>query len=77
VQKLSRVARAAKAARDLEMANTPRRKKFRAFNQKIRRAAKKVGKWLGGKDYDHHTKSFVSSSNNRGGMGKTGGTKNE
>ena len=38
---------------------------------------KKSSSFLKGKDYDHHTKSFVSSSKNRGGMGKTGGTKNE
>jgi hypothetical protein len=75
MQKLSRVARAAKAARDLEMANTPRRKKFRAFNQKIRRAAKKVGKWLGGKDYDHKDAKFKTVKNNRGNDGD--GTKNE
>ena len=41
-----------------------------------RRKAKKRGVNLKGKDYDHHTNTFVSSSKNRGGM--TGnGTKNE
>ena len=75
MQKLSRVARAAKSARDLKMANSPRRKKFRAFNQKIRRAAKKVGRWLGGKDYDHKDGKFKTVEANRGNDGE--GTKNE
>ena len=74
-QKLSPKASAAKKKRDLAAANSPYRKKLRADSQKRRR--KKSAAFLKGKDYDHHTDSFVSSSENRGGMGKTGGTKNE
>ena len=76
-QKLSPVAKKAKARRDLAAANTRDREIKRADSQLKRRAAKKRGVNLKGKDYDHHTGSFVSSSKNRGGMGKTGGTKNE
>ena len=72
-QKLSPVARKAKAERDLRYANE--RSALRADSQKKRR--KKSSSFLKGKDYDHHTGSFVSSSKNRGGMGKTGNTTNE
>ena len=72
-QKLSKKAAAAKKKRDLRMANTTRRKRMRAENQRKRRAAKKRGKCLCGMDYDHTTRSFVSSSRNRSGFGK--GTK--
>ena len=72
-QKLSHKARIAKRKRDLKMANTMRRKKMRAENQRKRRAAKNKGMCLSGRDYDHTTKSFVSSSRNRSGFGK--GTK--
>ncbi len=75
-QKLSPQARKDKATRDLAAANTRDREIKRADSQMKRRKAKKAGKNIEGKDYDHHTKSFVSSSKNRGGMtGK--GTKNE
>ena len=74
-QKLSPLAAKKKAERDLKYAN--KRSALRADSQKKRRAAKKRGMDLTGLDYDHHTGSFVSSSKNRGGMGKTGGTKNE
>ena len=74
-QKLSPIAAKAKAERDLAAANTSKRAAFRADSQKRRR--KKSSTFLKGKDYDHHTGSFVSSSKNRGGMGRTGGTKNE
>lgn len=72
-QKLSTKARAAKKKRDLKTANTRRREKMRAENQKKRRAAKKKGKNIKGKDYDHTKKKFVSIKANRGGHGK--GTK--
>ena len=74
-QKLSARARSAKKKRDLAAANTRRREKMRAENQRARRAAiKKHGKdWLNGKDYDHNCKCFVSVKKNRGGYGK--GTK--
>ena len=75
-QKLSPEARSAKKKRDLAAANTRDREIKRADSQMKRRKAKKEGKNIKGKDYDHHTKSFVSSSRNRAGMtGK--GTKNE
>tara|TARA_B100000424_G_scaffold206926_1_gene164108 strand:+ start:746 stop:1018 length:273 start_codon:yes stop_codon:yes gene_type:complete len=81
-QKLSPKALKAKRKRDLAAANTPRRRKMRAECQKARRAAaKKHGKdWLKGKDYDHNTKRFVSTSYNRGGTQsrkKKDGTKAE
>ena len=72
-QKLSPTARRAKAARDLAYAKTSRRTKMRAENQRKRRAAKKAGKCIKGKDYDHTTGQFVSVRANRGGHGK--GTK--
>ena len=58
-QKLSPTARRAKAARDKRVAMTPRRRKMKAENQRLRRAAKKNGKNLNGKDYDHKTKRFT------------------
>ena len=54
---------------------TSRRTKMKAENQRKRRAAKKKGKNLKGKDYDHKTKRFTSVKNNRGSFGK--GTKKE
>ena len=75
-QKLSPKARRTKLARDLAAAKTPNRRRKKAENQRLRRAARKAGINLKGKDYDHHTGTFVSSSKNRAGMtGK--GTKNE
>jgi len=74
-QKLSPKASAAKKKRDLDAANTNKRSTFRAESQKKRRAAKKRGVDLTGKDYDHRTSSFKSVAYNRGGGGK--GTKNE
>jgi len=72
-QKLSPKAAAAKKARDLAYAKTPRRRKMKAANQKRRRAAKKEGKNVDGKDFDHTTMSWVSVNKNRSGFGK--GTK--
>ena len=72
-QKLSSRALMAKRKRDLAAANTPRREKMRAENQRKRRKAKKKGKNIKGKDYDHTLKKFVSVKANRGGHGK--GTK--
>ena len=56
-QKLSIRAKAAKKKRDLAMANTRRREKMRAENQRKRRAATKAGKNINGKDYDHTKKN--------------------
>ena len=69
-QKLSARALAAKRKRDLAAANSPRRKKMRAENQRKRRKAIKAGKNINGKDYDHTKKRFVSIKANRGGHGK-------
>ena len=74
-QKLSATARAAKKARDLAFAKTFARKRKKAENQRKRRAAKKDGQNITGKDYDHKTKRFVSIKANRGNRGK--GTKLE
>jgi len=70
-QKLSPMAKRAKAARDLAAAKTPDRRRKKAENQRKRRkAAKKHGSnWLIDKDYDHTKKRFVKTSQNRGGYG--------
>ena len=72
-QKLSPTARRTKLARDLAAAKTPSRRAKKAENQRLRRAAKKAGVNLEGKDYDHTRNKFVSVKANRGGHGK--GTK--
>ena len=72
-QKLSPKAKAAKKKRDLAFAKTFDRRRKKAENQRKRRAAKKAGKNIKGKDYDHTKKKFVSVKANRGGHGK--GTK--
>ena len=54
---------------------TPNRRKKKAENQRKRKAAKKKGMSLRGKDYDHKTKRFTSIKKNRGNRGK--GTKKE
>jgi hypothetical protein len=69
-QKLSRKAAAAKKARDLKEAKTPRRTRMRSENQSKRSAAKKRGQNIEGKDYDHNSKRFVSVKTNRGGHGR-------
>ena len=74
-QKLSKKAKAAKKARDKKTAMTPRRSRMKAENQRLRKAAKKKGKNLKGKDYDHKTKRFTTVKKNRGNRGK--GTKKE
>tara|TARA_Y100001951_G_C11197169_1_gene214977 strand:+ start:72 stop:278 length:207 start_codon:yes stop_codon:yes gene_type:complete len=51
------------------------RKSKKAENQRKRRAAKKRGRSIRGKDYDHKKKRFVSVKSNRGNYGK--GTKKE
>ena len=69
-----------KAERDLFYANTREREKKRADGQKRRRAAKKRGHNLAGKDFDHNTGEFTSIAHNRGGTqpaNKPDGTKNE
>lgn len=77
-QKLSPKAAKAKAERDLRYANSADRKEKRADSQKKRRAAKKDGRKIDGKDYDHYTGTFVTAHRNRGGMNPhKNGTKNE
>ena len=75
MQKLSPRASAAKAKRDLLAAKTPNRRAKKAENQRLRRAAKKAGVKLKGKDYDHKDKKFKTVKANRGNDGE--GTKNE
>ena len=74
-QKLSPKARAAKKRRDLAFAKAFARKRKKAENQRLRRAAKKAGKNIKGKDYDNKTKKFISIKSNRGNRGR--GTKKE
>ena len=74
-QKLTPAAAKRKANRDRRRANRADRKAKRAENQKKRRAAKKAGKNIAGKDYDHWSKSFVLVKTNRGNRGR--GTKKE
>ena len=74
-QKLSPSARRAKLARDLAAAKTPERRRKKAENQRLRRAAKKAGIKLKGRDWDHKKKKFVTVKDNRGNYGE--GTKKE
>ena len=74
-QKLSAKAKAAKHKRDVLIAKSPRRTKMKAENQRKRKAAKKAGKSIAGKDYNHKTKRFDTVKQNRGNFGK--GTKKE
>jgi|TARA_Y100000033_G_scaffold50094_1_gene59802 hypothetical protein len=74
-QKLSPTARRDKAARDLAYANSPARKKKRAENQRLRRAAIKAGRNIEGKDFDHKDRKFKTVAANRGNDGM--GTKKE
>ena len=75
IQKLSIEARAAKSKRDLKAAKTKSRRDKKAENQRKRRLAKKQGKNIKGKDYDHKDRKFKSIKKNRGNDGK--GTKRE
>jgi hypothetical protein len=67
---LSPQAAKAKAERDLAYAKTDDRRKKKAENQRLRRAALKKGIDLTGKDYDHTKGKFVSVKANRGEYGK-------
>jgi len=70
VQNLSSKASAAKKVRDLAYANTHRRKRMRAFNQKWHRANPGCDG-----DYDHKDGKCKSAHDNRGNDGN--GTKTE
>ena len=74
-QKLTPTARRMKAIRDKKAAMTAGRRKKKAENQRLRRAAKKAGKNIKGKDYDHKDGKFKSVKANRGNDGN--GTKKE
>lgn len=74
-QKLSKKASIAKKKRDLTKAKSPYRKAAKADSQRKRRAAKKAGRNVAGKDYDHKTSTFKSVKANRGNDGQ--GTKKE
>jgi len=74
-QKLSPKAKKAKAERDLAYAMTDRRTEMKAENQRRRRAAKKKGQNIDGKDYDHNRKRFVSIKTNRSATRTTNNTK--
>jgi len=74
-QQLSPTAKRMKAIRDKRAAMTSDRKKKKAENQRKRRAAKKAGKNIKGKDYDHKTKRFETIKSNRGNRGH--GTRRE
>ena len=76
-QKLSPEAAAAKKKRDLKIALTPRRTRMKAENQRKRRAAKKAGKNIEGKDWDHNTNSFTSVKTNRSATKTTNNTMNK
>ena len=74
-QKLSPSSRRRKLARDLADAKTPSRRRKKAENQRLRRAAIKVGTNIQDKDYDHKDNKFKTVEGNRGNDGK--GTKHE
>ena len=78
-QKLSPEAASAKKTRDLEYAKSPKRRLRKKQNQAERRAFKKKGFSLKGKDVHHCPKTgklmLVSVAKNRGNFGK--GTKKE
>ena len=74
-QNLTPTATRMKAARDKRAAMTASRRKKKAENQRKRRAAKKAGKNIKGKDYDHKDGKFKSVKANRGNDGN--GTKKE
>jgi len=70
-QKLSPVAKKAKAERDLKSALTKKRSAYKASSQRAHRANPSKS----GMDYDHKTSTFKSAKSNRGNGGK--GTKIE
>ena len=74
-QKLTPTAKRMKAIRDKRAAMTADRREKKAENQRKRRAAKKAGRNIEGKDYDHKDKKFKSIKLNRGNDGE--GTKKE
>lgn len=65
-------ARKKKAATDKKINARPDQKKKRADCNRKRREAKKAGKSVKGKDYDHAVGKFVKTSKNRGRKGEGG-----
>lgn len=59
-------ARKKKAATDKKVNARPEQKKKRRESGRKRTAAKKAGKNIKGKDYDHKQNKFIASSKNRG-----------
>lgn len=65
-------ARKKKSAYDKALNKRKEQVKKRVEANRARRKAKKAGKNVDGKDYDHKTKRFVKSSVNRGRRGEGG-----
>ena len=65
-------ARKKKASTDKKINARPAQKKKRSESGSKRAAAKKAGRNITGKDYDHATNRFVKSSTNRGRAGEGG-----
>lgn len=65
-------ARKKKAATDKKVNARPAQVKKRVQSNAARRKAKKAGKNIKGKDYDHAVKRFVSQKTNRGRKGEGG-----
>lgn len=65
-------ARKKKAATDKKINARPAQVKKRVESNKKVRQAKKAGKNIRGKDYDHATNRFVSRKTNRGRAGEGG-----
>lgn len=65
-------ARAKKARYDTRLNDRPAQVNKREESNKMRYRAKKRGTNVRGKDYDHHTNSFVPSHINRGRRGEGG-----
>ena len=74
---MSESARKRKQAYDKKFSSSPEQKKKRADCNKKRKQAKKAGKNISGKDYDHATRRFVSTSTNRGRKGEGRSQKEE
>ena len=64
-QKITPTSKIQKAMRDKKAAMTEARRKKKAEKQRKRSAAKKSGKDIKGKDYDHKKKKFVFVKKNR------------
>lgn len=64
--------RKTKSATDKRVNSKPEQKKKRRESGKKRYDAKKKGKNIKDKDYDHKTNSFMKSSKNRGAKGEGG-----